>query len=113
MPQPGDIVIVDFVGAAAIKKRPGVVVSSDLYHAHRPDIIVAILTTKLSAATAPTDYILQDSSHAGLHQPSAFRVYLGTYHPGNVSVVGHLSDRDWRGVQSALARALAIPTAGS
>ncbi len=31
MPEPGDVVTVDFVGATGIKPRPAVVVSSRLY----------------------------------------------------------------------------------
>jgi mRNA interferase MazF len=98
MPSPGDVVLVDFPGAAGIKRRPVVVVSSDLYHAHRPDLIVGVLTTNLTAATGPTDYILQDWTTAGLHAPSAFRAYFGMALPSAVQVVGHLSDRDWQGV---------------
>jgi hypothetical protein len=37
MPDPGDVVTVDFVGAIGTKRRPAVVVSSGLYHQHRPD----------------------------------------------------------------------------
>jgi mRNA interferase MazF len=60
MPEPGDVVTVDFVGATGVKRRPAVVVSSRLYHAHRPDLILAVLTTQVATATAPTDYVLQD-----------------------------------------------------
>ena len=30
----------DFVGATGLKRRPAVVVSSALYHPHRPDLVV-------------------------------------------------------------------------
>ncbi|MCS6862897.1 MAG: type II toxin-antitoxin system PemK/MazF family toxin [Abditibacteriales bacterium] len=72
MPQAGDVVLVDFMGAVAVKRRPAVVVSSDTYHTHRPDIIVCPLTTQLAAATTPMDYVLQDWAAAGLRAPSAF-----------------------------------------
>ena len=39
VPDPGDVVTVDFVGATGIKRRPAVVGSSGLYHQHRPDRI--------------------------------------------------------------------------
>ena len=42
----GDVVAVDFPGVNGIKRRPAVVLSSALYHANRPDIIVGLLTSK-------------------------------------------------------------------
>jgi mRNA interferase MazF len=60
MVKPGVVVTALFAGATGTKRRPSVVVSSDLYHAHRPDLILALLTTNTSAATGPTDHVLQD-----------------------------------------------------
>jgi len=109
MPNPGDVVTVDFPGATGVKRRPAVVVSSDLYHAHRPDLILGALTSQVASATAPTDYILQDWAGAGLHAPSAFRAYFGMAVPSAVRVIGHLSNRDWSAVQARLALAFAPP----
>jgi mRNA interferase MazF len=109
VPDPGDVVTVDFVGATGIKRRPAVVISSALYHTHRPDLILAVLTTQIAQATTPLDYILQDWANAGLHRPSAFWAYFGMATPSAVQVIGHLSARDWQGVQDCLTRALAIP----
>lgn len=109
MPEPGDVVTVDFVGATGIKRRPAVVVSSRLYHAHRPDVILAVLTTQVTTATTPTDYVLQDWAAAGLRHPSAFRAYLGMATSSAVHVIGRLSARDWGSVQVCLLRALAMP----
>ena len=108
MPEPGDVVTLDFVGATGVKRWPAVVVSSRLYHAHRPDLILAIPTTQVMTATAPTNYALQDWAAAGLRRPSAFRAYLGMATPAAVHVIGHLSARDWDSVQACLMRALAI-----
>ncbi len=55
MPDPGDVVTVDFVGATGLKRRPAVVVSSALYHTHRPDLVVGVLTTQTAQATTPLD----------------------------------------------------------
>jgi len=109
MLQPGDVVVADFVGATGVKRRPSVVVSTDLYHTHHPDVVLGALTTQLSAATTPTDYVLQDWAAAGLRAPSAFRAYLGTRLAATVHVIGHLSDRDWQEVQARLKLALAVP----
>ena len=94
MADPGDVVTVDFPGARGVKRRPAVVVSSRLYHQHRPDLVLAVLTTNLPAASTPMDHVLQDWDKAGLHQPSAFRSYFGMALSSNVRVIGHTSDRD-------------------
>jgi mRNA-degrading endonuclease toxin of MazEF toxin-antitoxin module len=109
MPDPGAVVTVDFVGATGTKRRPAVVVSSALYHHHRPDLVLGVLTSQVSRATTPLDYLLQDWSSAGLRQPSAFRAYFGMATPASVRVIGHLSARDWEGVQACLRRAFALP----
>jgi mRNA interferase MazF len=105
MPNPGDVVTMDFAGAKVTKRRPAVVVSSDLYHAHRPDLIVGTLTTNIAAATSPTDYVLLDWTQAGLHLPSAFRCYFVMVLPADVRFIGRLSDRDWQAVRDRVAKA--------
>lgn len=75
---PRIVVTVDFPGATGVKRRPALIISTDLYHRTRPDIIIGVLTSQVSAATQPTDYILQDWSAAGLRLPTAFRTYLST-----------------------------------
>jgi mRNA interferase MazF len=72
MPNPGDVVTVDFPGATGAKRRPAVVVSSDQYHAERPDLILGILTTRWSSATAATDHVLLDWSASGLQSARHF-----------------------------------------
>ena len=105
----GDIVVVDFPGVTGIKRRPAIVASTDAYHTHRPDIIISLLTTQIGSATAPTDYVLQDWTAAGLHRPSASRCFLATLPAAGVVARGRLSDRDWREVQARLRMALAVP----
>ena len=103
----GDVVVVDFVGATGTKRRPAVVVSSDLHHSQRPDLILAAITTNIASATAATDYVLQDWTAAGLRAPSAFRAYFGMALPSAVRPIGHLSPRDWAEVQARVRLALA------
>ena len=110
MPEPGDVVVINFPGAQGSKKRPAVIVSSSDYHAQRPDAILGLLTTNIAVSTRSTDYILQDWSVAGLSQPSAFRSFLVTLPKRHIlSEVGRLSDRDWEQVQNRLVVALAVP----
>jgi mRNA interferase MazF len=102
MPNPGDVVTVDFPGATGVKRRPAVVVSSDPYHAARRDVTLGVLTTRLSNATNATDHLLLDWVASGLHAPSAFRSYFGMALRSHVNVIGHLSDRDWQAVKQCV-----------
>lgn len=108
MLKPGDVVKALFLGATGAKTRPSVVVSTDLYHSTHADVIVAELTTQLHKAVTPTDYVLQDWAAAGLHYPSAFRLYLNTRQDADLDYLGHLSDRDWDEIQVRLQLGLAF-----
>jgi len=77
--KPGDVVIGAFPGADATKVRPAVVLSTELYHRYRPDVIVGLITTQLPEKLAPTDSELRDWRQAGLHQPSLFRLFPVTF----------------------------------
>lgn len=108
MPDPGDVVTTDFVGATGVKRRPTVVVTSELYHKHRPDIVLGVLTSQLGSATTPLDYVLHDRAAAGLRQPSAFRAYFSMADPSYVKVIGHLSARDGAEIQERLKLAFGV-----
>ncbi len=105
----GDVITSNFLGAKGAKRRPGIIVSSGLYHQYRPDVIVALLTTNLAAAITPLDYLLQDWAAAGLRQPTAFRSYFNMELPAGLRLIGRLSEHDWQSVQACLQRALAAP----
>jgi mRNA interferase MazF len=109
MIRPGRVVLAPLPGAVQTKTRPCVVVSTDVYHATRQDLILAVLTTVVADATQPSDYVLQDWSIAGLHRPSAFRAFLQTL-PARIvrREFGDLSPRDWQEVQARLRLALAV-----
>lgn len=104
---PGDVVVIDFPGVLGVKRRPTVVLSSAVYHASRPDVVVGLLTSQ-TLPLGPTDYALQDWTQAGLRVPSVFRSFLATLPPATRPVlVGHLSHRDWQGVCACVRVALA------
>jgi mRNA interferase MazF len=79
-------------GADATKVRPAVVLSTELYHRYRPDVIVGLMTTQPPGELAPTDCELRDWRHAGLHQPSFFRLFTVTLLQRDVRLIGRLSD---------------------
>jgi mRNA interferase MazF len=105
--KPGDVITTNFTGVIDTKRRPAVILSSDTYHSLRPDIIAGLITTKIKNLSN-TDYVLQDWKEAGLHAASAFRTFIVTLSSSSKSVyVGHLSERDWRGVRKAVKASLA------
>jgi mRNA interferase MazF len=111
MAKPGEIVTVDFPGATGIKRRPVVIVSTTEYHAHRPDVIVGLITSQISAAITPFDYALQDWEAAGLHRPSAFRTFLATLPAAAIGErIGRCTERDWQAIQLRISHALAVST---
>lgn len=104
---PGDVGTVDFPGVTGVKRRPAMVLSSATYHATRPDVIVGLITTQITALGA-TDYALQDWTEAGLRVASVFRSFMVTLPPSaNLVLIGHLSERDRKGVRACLKVAIA------
>ena len=104
---PGDVAVIDFPGVTGVKRRPTVVVSSPVYHASRPDMVVGLITSQ-TKALGPTDSVLRDWAQAGLRVPSVFRSFFATLPPATHPVlVGHLSDRHWQGVCACVRTALA------
>ncbi|MDX2151009.1 MAG: type II toxin-antitoxin system PemK/MazF family toxin [Bryobacteraceae bacterium] len=98
--KPGDVVVGAFPGADATKIRPAVVLSTELYHHHRPDVIVGLITTQHPKELAPTDCELRAWRQAGLHQPSFFRLFPVTLLQREVRLIGRLSESDWRSVRA-------------
>jgi len=108
MLQPGDVVEAEFPGAQGVKKRPCLVISGELYHQTRPDVLLSVITSNLATATAPTDWVLRDWQEAGLSLPSAARIYISARLQYQVTKIGRLSDDDWNKVQNRLKLALEI-----
>ena len=94
-----DVVVGAFPGARLTKTRPAVVLSTEDYHRHRPDVVVGLITTQAPNPLAPTDCALRDWRQAGLHAPSFFRLYPVTLPQREVRPIGRLSDPDWGAVR--------------
>lgn len=94
-------------GAVETKIRPAIVIASHTYLAERPDVLVGILTTRPPKPASTTDYALQDWQTAGLRAESYFRAYVLTIHRSELTVIGHLSDRDWSKVKACVSSAFA------
>lgn len=108
MIRPGDVVTVEFPGAHLRKRRPAVVVSTAIYHATRPDVVLGLVTSQIPPEVGPTDHVLVDWASAGLRTASMFRAFFTTLSVGAVTVVGHLSENDWQEVRARLRTALAL-----
>jgi len=109
--QRSDVVLVPFPFSdlSTTKVRPAVVVSSALYHATEPDLLLAALTSKVATATGPFDYLLSDWRAAGLRYPSALKPVLFTLDPARVVYrIAALTSADLAQVDQRLRRALAL-----
>ncbi len=106
--KPGTVVIADIPGVVHSKKRPAVVVSSNFYHSDRPDLILAIVSSKIEKATSEIDHILDDWKDAGLVRPSFVRIFIYSVVATSVIKIGDLSTRDWESVQANLRRSVEI-----
>jgi mRNA-degrading endonuclease toxin of MazEF toxin-antitoxin module len=106
---PGGVVTVDFPGAAVGKIRPAIVVSTNQYQSVRPDVVLALCTTRIAASTTAMDYVIAEWQAAGLSKPTAVRMYFTTIPQSKVlALLGYLSDSDWQEVQARLRLALAV-----
>ena len=108
MIEAGDVVVAFLPGARESKRRPAVVVSTRDYHNERPDVILAIITSRVEDATTTFDCVLFDWQTANLRSPSAVRSYLFTVEQDDATRIGRLSDADWSEVQARLRLALEV-----
>ena len=107
--KPGEVIWVEFPGVVQNKRRPAIVLSSSTYHAHRPDVIVGLVTSQTAQATAPTDHLIQDLRAAGLRVPSAFRAFIITLPRSAIlNTVGSLAPADWQEVVARVKLAMQL-----
>jgi mRNA interferase MazF len=107
----GDVVLVPFpfTDLTSIKQRPAVVVSSEFYHQHEPDLIIAAVTSQVHRHSGPTGCLLQDWREAGLLKPSVVKAVLATIEPHQVRFrIGNLSHRDLMELERCLRLALGL-----
>lgn len=109
--QRGDVVLIPFpyTDLSANKTRPAVVVSSSTYHNIRFELLLAYLSSQVSKANPPLDYVLTDWKASGLLKPSFIRPKVATIEPGLVVYqVGRLSTPDLLEVDQRLRQAMAL-----
>jgi mRNA interferase MazF len=76
--QRGDVVLIPFpyTDLSSTKTHPAVVVSSERYHAVRPDLLVAYVSSQIQQADPDIDHVIVDWQGANLLKPSFVRPNL-------------------------------------
>ncbi len=93
----GDIVLVPFpfTDQTTIKKRPAVIVSSNMYNKNRPDIIIMAVTSQIHGSGYFGDILIQNWQQAGLLKPSVIKPIVTTVEKRLVlRKLGTISDID-------------------
>ena len=93
----GDVVLVPFpfTDLTGNSQRPALVISDDPYHQTTDDIIIALITGRISTARRAGDHTILDWQSAGLLRPSKVRARLATI-DGRIVVrgLGHMPATD-------------------
>ena len=77
----GDVVLVPFPFTAQTtnKKRPAVVISSEVYNAEYPDRILMGITSQVSSSPEVGDIVITDWGSAGLLKASMIKPVMMNY----------------------------------
>lgn len=80
MPDRGDVVLVPFpfTDLSDTKRRPALILSSGAYNEATGDVIIAQITSRVSAPLRPGDCSIEQWREAGLLAPSRVRAKLTT-----------------------------------
>jgi len=100
----GDVVLVPFpfTDQSAAKKRPAVVVRSELYNKARPDVILMAITSQLGYSRIG-EVVVADWKAAGLLKASTIKPILTTIETSLiVRTLGKLNQQDLIGLKDAL-----------
>jgi mRNA-degrading endonuclease toxin of MazEF toxin-antitoxin module len=105
----GDLLLVEiaFSGAIGRKRRPAVVLSTDVFNSAGIKLIVAGITSNVSPPFRPGDTLLTDWASEGLLKPSAVRGVLATVDRADVvRKLGALTTSDFASVERGIAAIL-------
>lgn len=111
----GDVILVDipFSGAEGRKRRPAVIISVDEFNRVGIKLIVAAITSNVSAPFRPGDTLLSEWRAAGLLKPSAVRGVLATVDRSDITrTLGAMTISDFDLVEQNIAHILGLTVAG-
>ena len=101
----GDIILVPFpfTDQTTSKKRPAVLISSRVYNAERPDIIIMAITSQVRNIGKTGETAISDWQEAGLLKPSTIKPVITTIEKDLVlKKLGYLSDNDRQSLHEIL-----------
>jgi mRNA interferase MazF len=106
----GDVVLVSFVFAdeTGIKRRPAVIISSNIYHQQRQEAIISAITSRVDRILVG-DYLISDWREVGLLFPSVATGIIRTIKQGMIAQkLGAMPQPDMEAMDSKLRVALAL-----
>ncbi len=106
----GDVVLVSFIftDESGVKRRPAVIISSDVYHTGRDEAIIAAITSR-TARVLVGDHLINDWQSAGLLFPSVATSIIRTIKQSMiVRKLGSMPAPDMAGLDSQLKLALGL-----
>lgn len=101
----GDVVLVPFpfTDRTTNKKRPAVVISSDVYNAEYPDRILMGITSQVGSSQKVGDIIITDWRGAGLLKASMIKPVIATIEKQLIiKKLGRLQDVDIQSLKEGL-----------
>jgi mRNA interferase MazF len=110
-PERGDVILVPFpfTDLSDTKRRPALVLSSREYNDATGDVIIAQITSRVTAPHRLGDHPIAGWRDAGLLAPSLLRAKLTTLHIGLVvRTLGRMSREDSAAIDKALAGVLCL-----
>jgi mRNA interferase MazF len=102
---PGDVILLSypFGEGAGVRKRPALVVSSSVFNQETGELVVAQITSRVSAPARAGDYAIADWREAKLPRPALVRARLATLARSLVlRRLGSLSEADYQGALAAI-----------
>ncbi len=102
---PGDVILLSypFGEGAGVRKRPALVVSSSVFNRETGELVVAQITSRVSAPARAGDYAIAEWREAKLPRPALVRARLATLARSLVlRRLGSLSEADYQGALAAL-----------
>ena len=81
--EPGDIILLSypFGQGVGVRKRPALVVSSSAFNQETGELVIAQITSRVSAPARAGDYAIMDLREAKLPRPALVRARLATLAP--------------------------------
>ncbi len=102
---PGDVILLSypFGEGAGVRKRPALVVSSSVFNRETGELVIAQITSRVSAPARAGDYAIAEWREAKLPRPALVRARLATLARSLVlRRLGSLSAADYQGALAAL-----------